>query len=103
MARPRSGSNTVVCREAIVINVGGHPAEYHIATVLNRRTDQMQQVPLTEVAPRVEEDPGTPYAFKAGERVHKTHPAVLANPGAFMTPEEAAEVFDEAFEPSSAA
>lgn len=95
MARPRqSGSNTVVCREAIVINVGGKPAVYRTINVLNKRTGERVDILDTDNEPLEPEDPGVPYAFKAGERVHKTHPAVEENPGAFMSVEEADEVFD---------
>lgn len=97
MARPRNTSNTVVCREAIVINVGGHPAEYRTVKVWDKRREEHVDVALTEFDPVVEEDPGTPYAFKAGQRVHKTHPAVEANPGAFMSVEEAEQIFDDTF------
>jgi len=89
MATTTKGKNTVMAREAIVINVGGTPAEYRTIRVLDRRTGDFTEILDTDNAPIVEEDPGTPYAFKAHERVGKDHPAVKANPEAFMTADEA--------------
>lgn len=76
----------VVAREAIVINVGGAPAEYERVQVINKRTGQPAMINKDD--PIVEEDPGVPYAFKAYQKVSATHPAVLANPAAFMPLEE---------------
>jgi hypothetical protein len=78
----------VVAREAIVVNVGGRPTEYGKITVRNRRTGELVEILDTDNDPVDPGDPGTPYAFKAMQRVHKNHPAVTANPGAFMPADE---------------
>ena len=76
----------VVAREAIVINVGGAPAQFERVEVTNRRTGE--RVMINKDDPIVEEDPGVPYAFKAFQKVSASHPAVQANPGAFMPLED---------------
>jgi hypothetical protein len=81
--------NTVVAREAIVINVGGRPAEYGKIMVTDRRTGERVEILDTDNDPIVAADEGTPHAFKSGERVSKAHPAVKECPGAFMSLEEA--------------
>lgn len=77
-------SGLVVAREAVVINVGAKPAVWHTAEVLNKRTDQIETVNLTEVEPKEPEEEGIPYAFKAYQKVRADHPAVLECPQAFM-------------------
>jgi hypothetical protein len=99
MPRTRTGTKTVVCREAIVINVGGRPVKYGRQMVTDRRTGERVEIDYTDsdYENHRDYDPGnegTPYVFKAGERVHSSHPAVEANPAAFMSVEEADEVFD---------
>jgi hypothetical protein len=76
----------VVAREAIVINVGASPPEYDQVQVTHSRTGE--RVLINKDEPRVPEELGVPYAFKAFQRVSSSHPAVLANPGAFMPVEE---------------
>jgi len=73
----------VVCREPVVIQVGGHPAEYAVIEVTDNRTQQKVTIPDTDHEPIVPEDLGVAFAFKTGERVRADHPAVLANPAAF--------------------
>lgn len=80
--------NVVVAREAIVINVGARPVEYGRITVRDRRTSEMVEIADTDRDPIDEGDEGTPYAFKAFERVRKDHPAVAACPGAFVPLDE---------------
>lgn len=89
MARKRG---MVVAKEAIVINVGAKPTQYRQIEVTDRRTGDRVVIPDTDGPPAVEEDPGVPYAFKANEKVAADHPAVRANPGAFMSLEEAEEL-----------
>jgi hypothetical protein len=84
----KNKSTFVYAKEAIVINVGGRPAEYRKITVTDRRTGQRVQILDTDNDPVVAEDPGTPYAFKAFQKVHKSHPAVKENPGAFLSSDE---------------
>jgi len=85
----RNTKSMVVAREAIIINVGGQPAEYRRIQVRDRRTGDLVEILDTDNDPVVAEDPGTPYAFKANEIVSKNHPAVKANPGAFIPADEA--------------
>jgi hypothetical protein len=76
-------SKFVVAREAIVVVVGARPIEYGRVTVIDRKT----QEPVTIDNHNVIVDPGTegmPYAFRAYQRVHKDHPAVVACPGGFV-------------------
>jgi hypothetical protein len=80
----------VVAREAIVINVGGRAAEYEQVEVIDRRTGQ--KATINKDDPIDEGDEGVPYAFKANQRVHRDHPAVKANPGAFIPADEVDEV-----------
>lgn len=86
MARTGRLSNMVVAREAIVINVGGRPPKYEQVTVIDRRSGQ--KVTINKDEPIDEGDLGVPYAFKAFQRVSKSHPAVKAAPGAFMPADE---------------
>ena len=80
----------VVARDAIVINVDGRPIEYGEIEIIDRRTNAKVTIPNQNQV--VDEgDEGTPYAFKAHQRVHKSHPAVKACPGAFVD----ADNFDE--------
>jgi hypothetical protein len=88
--------NMVVAREAIVVNVGGRPTEYGKITVTDRRSGERKEILDTDNDPIDPGDPGTPYAFKAFQRVHKSHPAVKANPGAFMSADEVDEDDDGA-------
>ena len=83
----KSKSNLVVAREAIVINVGARPIEYGQIDVRNRRTGEMVTIDDHNVM-LDEGDDGIPYAFKAFQKVNKNHPAVKANPGAFMPLDE---------------
>ena len=80
-----AGKGLVVAKEAIVIVVGASPPEYHKADVTNQRTGELHKdLPLTEVSPKEPGDDGVPYAFKAFQKVNRNHPAVKANPGAFV-------------------
>ena len=94
-------TNMVVARERILINVGGEPAVYRKIMVTDRRTGNRVEILDTDNPPVQEEDPGTPYVFRAGEKVSRSHPAVQQNPAAFMSLDEAAEVFDDVFEPAA--
>lgn len=82
----------VVAKDAIVVNVGGRPAEYGRITVTDRRTGERVEIMDTDRRPVVEEDPGVPYAFKANQKVSRNHPAVKACPDAFAPIED----YDEA-------
>ena len=82
----RIGSGKVVAKEAIVINVGGRPPEYGTITVVDRKTGDPTRIRAD--VPTDEGDEGVPYAFKAGEKVSKSHPAVKENPGAFVPLED---------------
>lgn len=84
----RNLKNMVAAREAIVINVGGRSAEYGTIRVMDRRRGEMVEILDTDNDPIVPEDPGMPYAFKANQLVSKNHPAVKANPGAFLPADE---------------
>jgi hypothetical protein len=77
----------VVAKEAIVINVGARPIKYGRITVQDRRTNEF--VEIDNHNDIVDEgDEGIPYAFKMNQRVRNDHPAVKANPGAFMPADE---------------
>jgi hypothetical protein len=91
MAPSRSKSSYVVAREAVIVNVGGVPAVYGEITVTDRRTGDRVTIPDTDSNPVTPEDPGTPYTFKANQKVAKNHPAVAACPGAFIPLEDADE------------
>jgi hypothetical protein len=91
MPGTRTTANTVVARETVVINVDGRAPERREVTVTDRRTGERVTILDTDNDPVDPGDEGTPFAFKAGERVPKNHPAVKANPAAFMTLEEAEE------------
>jgi hypothetical protein len=80
----------VVAREAIVINVGARAPNYEQVEVVDRRTGQKVKINMDE--PSDPGDEGVPYAFKSMQRVHKDHPAVKANPGAFIPADEVDEV-----------
>lgn len=80
-------------KEAIVVNVGGSPREYGKIEVTNRRTAQREVIDYTDGdfdrhKDFVPENNGIPYAFKANEKVAASHPAVKANPGAFIPDDE---------------
>ena len=82
-------SNMVVARETMVVVVGARPIEWQKRMVRNRKTDQIQEVELTEFDPVDPGDEGIPYAFKAGEKVPRNHDAVKASPGSFISLDEA--------------
>jgi hypothetical protein len=83
----KKGSNLVVARDAITITVGARPIEYGKITVRDRRTGELVEIDDHDVM--VDEgDEGVPYAFKAFQKVNKKHPAVKANPGAFIPLDE---------------
>ena len=88
MPRTRN-SGMVVAREAIVINVGGEPPKYERVEVTHNKTGD--RVMINKDEPYDPGDEGIPYAFKAYQKVSATHPAVQANPGAFMPLEDADE------------
>lgn len=73
----------VVARHAIVIGVGDISREYARVVVKDRTTGEDVEIADTDGPPLVEEQIGTTYAFREGQRVRADHPAVLANPGAF--------------------
>lgn len=85
MPRTRQ-SGMVVAREAIVINVGASPPEYDKVQITHNKTGE--RVWINKDEPSVPEELGVPYAFKAFQKVSATHPAVQANPGAFMPLDE---------------
>jgi hypothetical protein len=90
MPRNRN-SNTLVAREAIVVNVGARPIEYGEITVVDRKSGEAKTIPNHNQI--VDEgDEGMPYAFKANQRVNKNHPAVKACPGAFIPADDVDEV-----------
>lgn len=83
----------VQAKEAIVVNVGGSPREYGKQTVTDRKTGERVVIDYTDgdfdnhvdYKPEVN---GIPYAFKAYEKVPANHPAVKANPEAFVAADE---------------
>jgi hypothetical protein len=78
-------------REAIVIVVGARPIRYQRKIVRDRHTGRLVEIDLHEAPLLDEGDEGTPYVFKRGEEVLASHPAVQANPSAFVpvgTPRE---------------
>jgi hypothetical protein len=77
-------SNTVVAREACVVNVGGRPMEFGRIMVTDRRTGERVEIADTDSPPVDAGDEGTPFAFKSGEKVSRNHPAVKAAPGLFV-------------------
>lgn len=85
MGRPRT-KGMVVAKEAFVWVKDARPIEYEQITVTDRKTGQL----VTMNSDRVS-DPGSlgiPYAFKAYQRVARSHPAVQAKPHMFMDIEE---------------
>jgi hypothetical protein len=73
----------VVAREAVVVNVGGRPRKYGRVVVKDNRTQQEVEIDDTDNPPLDEGDPGMGYAFREGQRVRASHPAVRACPSAF--------------------
>jgi hypothetical protein len=86
-------SNTVVAKEAIVINVGARPPEYDMVRVIDNKTGEPVMIPKDQ--PTDPGDEGVPFAFKRGQKVSKNHEAVKACPGAFLPLDEAEELLDE--------
>jgi len=83
-------SAMVAAREAVVVNVGASPIVYGEIDVRHNKTGEA--VTITNHNEITDEgDEGVPYAFKAGEKVRRDHPAVKAAPGAFV---EVSEVED---------
>jgi hypothetical protein len=61
MSSPSTATEEVlVCRETVVINVGGKPAKWGTITVKDRRTGLEQTILDTDNAPLEPEDPGSP-------------------------------------------
>jgi hypothetical protein len=79
--------NMMVARDAIVVVVGARPIEYGRITVRHNKTGELVEIDNhNDIVDEGSE--GTPYAFRAYQRVHKSHPAVKANPGAFLPADE---------------
>lgn len=77
----------MVAREAIVVTVGAKPIVYGEITVTDNKSGERKTIPNhNEIVD--EGDEGIPYAFKANQRVRNDHPAVKANPGAFIPADE---------------
>jgi hypothetical protein len=81
---PVKKSGMVVAREAVVVNVGGRPLEYGRITVTHKRTGERVEIDDTDNQPIDPGELGTPFSFKAGEKVARNHPAVIECPGAFV-------------------
>lgn len=81
-------SRTVVAKEAIVVVVGARAPVYEQVTVRHNKTGEM--VKMNKDYPSDEGDAGVPFAFKAGEKVSRSHDAVKACPGAFVDEDDAA-------------
>lgn len=88
--KPRT-AGFVYAREAIVIVVDARPPEFRKMTVRDRRTNELVEIDDTESDPVDPGDPGVPYVFKAFQKTRKNHPAVKANPGAFLSEDEVEE------------
>jgi len=91
MATTRTAGTHVVARETVVITVGATPPVRRRITVTDRRTGDRVEIDDTDNDPIEPGDMGTPYTFKAGERVPKNHPAVKDSPGSFISEDEANE------------
>jgi hypothetical protein len=74
----------VECRETIGISVGARPIEYERRIVRNNRSGRLEEIDIHELPPVDPGDEGTFYVFTKGEQVLADHPAVAANPGAFV-------------------
>lgn len=73
---------------AVVVNVGGRPPVYETRVVRDRKSGALAEVTLHEFPPIDPGDLGTPYAFKAGEKVRADHPAVVDCPSGFRPVED---------------
>lgn len=73
----------VVAKDAIVVVVGAKPVEYGKVRTFDRRRDEWVEIDNQDVIVDPGE-PGVPYAFRPYQKVSAKHPAVLANPSAFM-------------------
>jgi hypothetical protein len=78
----------VTAKEAVVVNVGGRPVEWHKRIVRDNRTGKLVEIDVHELGPKVRAEEGVPYAFRRGEEVSSDHPAVSACPSAFEPIEE---------------
>jgi hypothetical protein len=89
MPRERDpNKNMMVAREAVVVVVGARPIEYE-KIMVRRNKAPHDMVEIDNHNNIIDEgDEGVPYAFRAYQRVHKSHPAVKACPGAFMPADE---------------
>lgn len=98
MAQTKNKSNWMVAKEAIVVVVGAKPPVYAEIEVKDDRTGEMKKRIESTVV--VEEgEHGVGYSFRAYQKVHKSHPAVKANPGAFIPLEELDEDLEELVAP----
>lgn len=95
MAVTRTKRGTVVAREKVVIVVGARPVEYGRIVVTDRRTGERVEIADTDKQPIDPGDDGVPYVFRAGEKVRANHPAVEASPGAFISLDEAEDLFPD--------
>ena len=86
----------VIAREAVVVVVGARPRVYGRITVKDRRTGLDVEIDDTDNPPLDEGDLGLSYAFREGQRVRASHPAVEACPGAFR----AVDAVDEILHPN---
>lgn len=89
--------NMVAAREAIVVTVGARPIEYGRITITDRHSGDRKTIDnQNDIVDGGDE--GIPYAFKAFQRVSKSHPAVKECPGAFMPADEVDETVQETVE-----
>lgn len=82
----KSQKGWVVAREASVQIVGATPPVYEQVTVIHNKTGE--PVKINKDQPSDPGSEGMPYAFRQYQKVHRSHPAVQANPGAFMDIED---------------
>lgn len=89
--------NMMVAKDAIVVVVGAKPIEYGKITVRSNKTQELVEIDNhNNIVDEGSE--GTPYSFRAYQRVHKSHPAVKACPGAFIPADEVDETVVEAMQ-----
>lgn len=90
----KNKGNWVVAKEAIVVTVGARPIEYGKVEVRHNKTGELVEIDnhLQILDPG---EQGIPYAFRPYQKVHKSHEAVKACPGAFIPLEDLDEDLEE--------
>jgi hypothetical protein len=88
MASTSTKTKMMQANEACVVVVGARPVEYQYRYVRDRHSGKLAYIPIHELPPLDEGDPGRSYVFTRDERVRADHEAVRDSPSSFRPADE---------------